>query len=190
MMRFRLSVAGFLLCLMPIAAAAQSGTRLSIQASALYQGLSGSAYEGVGGGLGLEGQLRFNLDNGRSVGAGLQYSRHSFAEGLGIDDLSLLGLFVEPRILLNQSATRSAPYASLRLGLLRQSANVGGADVSATGFQINGGGGLLFVANDRTNVDVGATIGAVRFGNYSTGSAAGSGFNIVLRLGVSVAVGQ
>jgi hypothetical protein len=190
-MRRQLALSTLLIAAFTEPVAGQSGTPLSAQASIIFQGLSGDAYEGVSGGIGLEGQMRRNFNNGRSLGAGLQYSRHSFAEGFGIDgDLSLLGLFLEPRIILNQSGTRSAPYASLRLAFLRQSTTVDGNGVSASGIQINGGGGILVVANARTNIDIGATIGAVKFGNYSTGVSAGSGLNFVLRVGVSLALGQ
>jgi hypothetical protein len=177
------------------AAGAQAGTLLSIQGSGLYQVLSGDAYEGAGtGGIGVEGQLRFNrgplLGNGRSLGVGVQYSLHTFDEAYNTEDLNLLGVFVEPRIILNLNATRMAPYASARVAFLRQSARVEGTDVSATGVQLNAGGGIIIVVTDRANLDVGATVGAVQFGEYSTGSKAGSGLNVVMRVGLILALGR
>ena len=185
-----LFIAGFL-STGATSASAQSGTRFSIQGSALFQGLSGDAYECFGGGVGAEGQVRINLENGRSIGAGIQYSRHSFEEGCGITaPLILVGVFMEPRLVLNLDATRAAPYASARLALLRQSTTVNGESSVATGVQLNAGGGILVVANERTNLDIGATIGAVQFGTYSNGNDAGSGLNFVLRVGISLAVGR
>ena len=190
-MRRLLTIAAVILASFSQSGLAQSGTLFSIQGSGLYVGLSGDAYEGVGGGIGAEGQVRMNFTGGRSLGAGLQYSSHSFAEGFGVDDpLTLVGVFLEPRILLNRIGTWSAPYLSLRLAFLRQSASVDGNSVSASGLQINGGGGILMKINDRTNIDLGGTIGAVKFGDYSTGVNAGNGLNFVLRVGLSLAIGQ
>lgn len=176
---------------LPAATHAQSGTLWSLQGSALYVGLSGDAYEGLGGGIGAEGQLRYNFEKGWSLGGGLQFSTHSFDEGLsGADNLTLFGVFAEPRKVITTSSTRAFPYISARLAFLRQGTEVAGTSVSTTGLQINGGGGVLINVAPNTNLDLGMTLGAVSFGEYSTGIEAGSGTNFVLRAGISIGLGK
>lgn len=143
------------------------------------------------GGLGLEAQARHNFPNYWSVGGGLQYSRHNFSENLTLDQpLSLVGAFIEPRRVIPTSSSKVAPYASGRLAILRQGTEVLGNNVSATGVQLNVGGGVLVAMNPKTNLDLGLTLGRVQFGEYSTGVDAGSGTNIVLRVGISRGVGK
>jgi hypothetical protein len=170
---------------------AQSSTIWSLQASGLYVGLSGSAYDGLGGGFGAEGQVRHNFPNSWSLGGGLQYSSHSFAEGSGLDrPLTLVGVFLEPRRVIPTGSSAAAPYVSARVAFLRQSTDVIDESVSASGVQLNAGGGVLVALTRKANLDFGLTVGAVRFGDYSTGVAAGSGANLVFRAGVSVGVGR
>lgn len=173
---------------------AQSGRPVSLQASALYVGLNGDAYSGIRGGVGAEAQVRYNVPGSWSLGAGLQYSHHSVSS-LRFEPLSLVGVFAEPRLVIRVSSPKVAPYVSARLAFLRQSTAVGSVDVSATGTQVNAGGGLLLVLNQATNLDAGLTIGAVNFGDYDvTGSTvrqdAGSGTNVVFRVGLSFGVGK
>ncbi|MBK8056855.1 MAG: outer membrane beta-barrel protein [Gemmatimonadetes bacterium] len=171
---------------------AQSGTLWSLQASGLYVGLSGDAYSGLDAGVGAEGQLRYNFVNGWSLGAGVQASRHKFSEDFGLlEDLTLMGAFVEPRKVLPIGRSKVAPYLSGRLALLSQRTKVLGESVGATGLQVNAGGGLLFSLSPRANLDFGATVGAVGFGKYANvGSEAGSGSNFVMRVGLSLGLGK
>lgn len=177
----------------PALSSAQSGTPVSLQASLLYVGLSGEGYAGSGGGIGAEGQVRYNFVNSMSLGGGLQYSRHSFPEGVNLDNpLTLFGVFVEPRYVIRTSSPKLAPYASARIAFLRQSTKVGNLDQSASGTQLNAGGGVLVALNALINLDLGVTFGSVRFGKYKqsvTGKDAGSGTNVVLRAGLSLGVG-
>lgn len=173
-------------------AEAQSGKTLSAQGSFLYVGLSGDAYEGLNAGVGAEAQIRYNFPNPLSIGAGFQYSRHEFDEAQNIPDpLSLVGVFVEPRWVIRTSSLRLFPYVSARIAFLSQNATFDGEDVSASGTQINGGGGLLFAVSGNAVLDVGATFGAVSFGDYGEGAGeAGSGSNVVFRVGISMGLGR
>lgn len=176
----------------PAIVAAQSGTALSVQTSALFVGLSGKAYEGVKAGPGAEVQLRINVPNAISAGAGVQYSYHAFDAAWGLDKpLSLLGAFLEPRYVIHTRSTKVAPYVAVRLAILRQSTSIDNASQHAMGAQVNGGGGLLVALTSSTNLDFGVTVGAAAFGRYSNNKrAAGSGSNQVFRLGASFAVGK
>jgi hypothetical protein len=185
------AVTGCILLLIPSFSLAQSGKPVSAQASFLYVGLSGSAYEGLQAGLGAEGQIRYNFPSPLSIGGGLQYSRHEFDEASGITDpLTLVGAFVEPRYVIRTGSDVLFPYLSGRLAYLKQSTKVSGATVSATGTQFNGGGGVLYGLTNNLLLDLGATFGAVSFGSFSGGGGkAGSGTNVVFRVGVSGGIG-
>jgi hypothetical protein len=159
---------------------AQSAHRFSIQGSLLYVDVSGDAYEGIKNGGGAEGQVRFT-PGAFSIGAGYQYSSHSTDADI---DVSIAGVFVEPRFVIDVGNAAFAPYASVRLAWPRAKATAFDQDVSISATQINGGGGLLFRLSPRVNLDAGLTIGRIKFKD------AGSGTNVVLRTGVAIGLGQ
>lgn len=187
MTRIVVAVTWCVLLPIPSLSPAQSGKPVSAQASFLYVGLSGSAYEGSQAGMGAEAQIRYNFPSPLSVGGGLQYSRHEFDQASGITEpLTLFGVFVEPRYVIRTSSDVLFPYLSGRLAFLKQSTRVSDVTVSATGMQINGGGGVLYGLTDNLLLDAGATFGAVSFGSFSGGGGrAGSGSNVVFRVGIS-----
>lgn len=195
-----LALALLLLALPVRSSAAQSAQRWSLQASGLYVGVSGDVYAGLDAGAGAELQLRFT-PGVWSLGAGVQASSHAVREvGLETETLSLRGAFIEPRRVFDVGWSRAAPYASLRLAWLEQAIDVtvDGTTLSATasGTQVNGGGGLLVRLSPRINLDLGATYGAIRFGDGSLTidgvgtttleDTGGSGGNLVLRLGLAI----
>lgn len=179
---------------------AQSAQKLSVQASALYVGAYGKAYEGLSGGAGLEAQLRYT-PSVWSFGGGFQISSHDLDldEG-GTEKVTLAGLFFEPRRVIDVQSSTFAPYVSARVAFLRQSIDfdVDGTKVSANtnGAQVNAGGGLLFRMSPRVNLDVGATYGLIRFddvkvvlpgqGSVTVDGTSGNGQNLVLRLGLAI----
>ncbi|HUQ80596.1 MAG TPA: hypothetical protein VM076_05655 [Gemmatimonadaceae bacterium] len=134
---------------------AQSRQPWSLQGSVLYtaQDLGGSA--GTIGGVGVEAQLRRTL-SGWSLGGGVQYSTHSS----GPDDLSLTGLFVEPRFIIPVAAGSFAPYLAGRLAFLHGSLDAGavGRSGSSNGLAFGAGAGLLYRLTERVNVDVGGAV--------------------------------
>jgi len=183
---------------------AQSAQRVSIQTSALFVGTSGSAYQGINAGPGLEMQLRYTPSLW-SFGVGAQVSRHGLSEpGFGGERVMLAGAFFEPRRVFEVSSPSFAPYASGRLAFLRQSIDltVEGtrASASASGAQVNVGGGVLMRLTPRVNLDLGATMGLIRFGKvqvnvpgYGTATVdgtSGTGRNLVARVGVAVGLGR
>ena len=177
----------------------QSAQRLSLQASGIHVSTFGEAYDGLNGGPGFEAQLRYT-PGVWSFGFGVQGSLHSFDDvELGNEDVTLSGVFVEPRRVIDVAGSRFGPYVSARLAYLRQSVDidVDGTTItaSASGAQVNGGGGVLIRLSPRVNLDVGATVGLIRFGDVEVdvpgiGStkvegSSGNGSNLVLRVGLA-----
>lgn len=194
-----LLAAAVLLAVAPPAASAQSAQRHSLQLSGIFVGTYGTAYEGLKDGGGLE--LQYRLTPGLwSVGVGLQSSVHTFSDAsLSGMDVSLAGLFIEPRRILDVGSAQFAPYLSARLSFLQQSLDVpttaGTVTATASGTQLNGGGGVLLRLSPRVNLDLGATYGLINFGDVAlsggggrstVSGTSGNGSNLVLRAGVAI----
>lgn len=187
------------------AADAQSAQRWSLQFSGITVGAQGEAYEGLSSGIGGEAQVRLT-PSVWSFGAGLQFSAHTVAFDDGSEeDVTLTGLFIEPRRILDVGSSSFAPYVSGRLSFLQQAIEVdagGGTTVSATasGAQVNAGGGVLFRLSPRVNLDLGATYGLINFGDVEVSATglgstviegtSGTGRNLVLRLGLAIGLGK
>lgn len=198
-------------CLAATTAQAQAGQRFSAQASALYADLNGDAHDGIDAGIGFEAQLRYNFQTRIpfSIGVGYQRTTHTFDyedADIAIDtDAALGGIFVEPRLVINLGSERFAPYVSARISRLTQSFEdqilakefgvVVDSEFEASGFTVNGGGGILFNVSPNINIDVGATFGRTSFDDAdltvrANGQSAtesfeiGSGTNFVLRAGL------
>ncbi len=198
---------------------AQSAQRWSLQASGLYVGVYGDAYDGLDAGVGGEAQARITPSLW-SYGFGLQYSSHGL-KNLPSTNVALTGVFFEPRRVFDVGSGKYAPYLSSRIAVLRQSANFDVADgrvaqqtppdvtlsvrqraaleVSATGFQGNVGGGVLTRLSPRVNLDIGATLGVIKFGDAkatvdgrdagSFEGTSGTGQNLVVRAGLAIGLG-
>lgn len=192
--------AGALALMPPAFAHAQSAQRYSVQASGLYVGTLGTAYEGLKAGPGFEAQFRIS-PSAWSYGFGFQASSHDFTDPvLSGNSVTLAGAFFEPRRVIDVGSSQFAPYISARLAFLQQSAtfDVSGTSVkaSASGGQINGGGGVLIRLSPKVNLDLGATYGLVHFsdvevdisgvGKTNVSGSSGNGQNIVLRAGVAI----
>ncbi len=182
----------------------QSAKRFSLQASGLYVGVFGSAFEGVNGGGGFEAQARYN-PSAFSIGAGYQASIHSWSFDGSNESLNFAGPFVEPRYVIDVGSPKAAPYVAARVAFLRQTADVTinstAVHLSASGTQLNLGGGALIRLSPAVNLDLGATFGRIHFAEvkadvpgygsqtFDTGSS-GDGQNLVLRAGVAIGVGR
>lgn len=182
----------------------QSAQRWSLQFSGLSVGAQGEAYEGLSRGNGFEAQVRLT-PSVWSFGAGLQFSSHSIDFDGTPEDVTLTGIFIEPRRVIDVGSSSFAPYVSGRLSFLQQAIDLdvgGGTTVSASasGAQINGGGGVLFRLSPRVNLDVGATYGLINFsdvevsasglGTVTVEGSSGTGRNLVLRLGLAIGLGR
>jgi hypothetical protein len=174
---------------------AQGEARYAVQLSGLHAALSGESFEGLKSGLGFEAQGRLNLGY-FSLGAGYQRTGHSSHQSGS--NMTLSGLFIEPRYIVAQFS-RYAPYLSVRYSILKQSYDARTFSGSTSGQTINAGGGVLVPVGLRVNIDAGVTYG------YSTFKAAdavdrdshaqfalpsGAGSDLVTRLGVSIGIGK
>ena len=186
-----------MLCLVAIAlcswagsAAGQSRSPISIQGSALYENVYGDAAqwrvdESLPAGYGVEGQLRYT-PSALSFGGGVQWTTHSWTD-IGEDsNLSLLGVFFEPRYVL-PATDRIGPYLSARLALTRLKLKIANEE-TATGQTINGGGGILLSISPNLALDFGATFGYTNFRDLEsdgspTGLKTGKGTNLIARVG-------
>lgn len=177
---------------------AQSAQRWSIQASGLYVGVFGKAYDGLDNGIGGELQVRVTPSLW-SYGVGLQYSSHGLSRSQG-NSIALGGVFFEPRRVFDVGSAKYAPYTSARIAYLQQSADLGNnATLSASGFQGNVGGGVLTKLSPRVNLDLGITLGAIRFGDAEVkqngrrvgtfSGTSGTGQNVVVRAGLAIGLG-
>ncbi len=182
----------------------QNSQPFSIQVSGIYSDLFGDQFPTLKAGMGVEGQLRYTR-GAQSLGAGVQYTMHgdSEAEADGHDaKINLLGVFLEPRYVINIGSSRAAPYLSARLALARFDVRVNFSDgdvltFTSNGVTANGGGGVLVSLSPRVNLDAGATLG---YSNYkdTVGDISGtpfdmpmgSGTNVVARLGVAIGIGK
>lgn len=186
------------------AAGAQTAQRVSIQASGLFAGLFGSAFDEIKSGFGGEAQIRFT-PGAWSIGGGVQYTIHKTsgdAESV-IPKVKLAGIFVEPRYVIDAGSQSFAPYLSARLAVSQMSFTLAdqfqglGINIDKpTGPTINGGGGVLVRLSNRANLDVGATFGYTRFkdivisgGGQSETVQVGSGTNLVFRVGLAFGIG-
>ena len=168
---------------------AQSRQPWSLQASPLFtaQDLGGSA--GTVAGLGFEAQLRRTFARW-SLGAGLQYSSHSS----GGDDLTLTGVFVEPRLVLNATVGPFAPYLAGRIaylhGKLTSEALTGEGSSNGAAFGV--GAGLIYPLTRTVNIDVGGAVLRQSLGDMTlddpntTVKTFPSFFGYVLKAGLSI----
>lgn len=174
---------------------AQSAQPISLQASALFNGVFGNVFNGLQDGIGAEAQIRYT-PGALSVGAGFQYTAH----GLEVRDENarLYGGFIEPRYRIRTGSNVLAPYVSTRFSLLKVGFSGGDLSLSSNFIQINGGGGLLYRIGSQLNLDLGATYGYNRLGSGTlrdrlSGTEVpvepSSGSNIIVRLGLALGLG-
>lgn len=189
---------------------AQSAQAISLQVSGLYNGLAGDVFDNMNkNGIGGEAQIRYT-PGALSLGAGVQYTVHSFALIVVLEnplrtfrfteDARLLGAFFEPRYRISTGSNVWAPYVSARFAWLNMSFSGDDLYVDSDFIQLNAGGGLLYRLGPRFNLDVGATFGWNRLGEgvfrsthedapFEQPFVASSGTNVVLRLGLAVGLG-
>lgn len=194
-----LTFGAFLLAGVTASLAAQSAQRWSIQISGISVGGGGDPFEGVSTGFGGEAQIRYTAGS-FSLGAGFQFSRHDFDDPQLTQTVPIkyYGPFIEPRYVIDVHSSRLAPYVSARLAWLRESANFQefNGTASGSGFQGNGGGGVLVRLSSRINLDLGATFGAIHFGDFIVKQGGseidripgGNGTNFVGRVGIAIGI--
>lgn len=160
--------------------------QVSFDVGGLYVSLSGTDFNSVNAGMGVDGQVRFRLaPSPITLGIGGQYTTHSVD---GFDpNFNVWGVFVEPRLAFASGASPIKPYLAARGAYLHQSSPQGTGSVTADGFLIGGGGGIL-VGLGGINLDVGFLFGLANFGELQfNGTGTGvkpNGGVVVLRAGL------
>lgn len=213
----------------PLAAqSALSAPRWSVQAAGIALGLFGSEYEGLGTGYGGELQVRLTPSRW-SYGVGVQTSSHDLTllsgssmalRGVFVEPRRTFDIgsaryapYLAARLAyLRQSADVSLVLAQVRrpegpiaLAVLPsgdvslQTSGGANTSITASGFQGNVGGGVLVTLTPRVHLDLGLTVGAIRFGDSKltvNGSevgtfdgTTGTEQNAVLRIGVAIGLG-
>ena len=198
----RLAAAALVVLAAPTVVQGQSAQRYSVQASGLYVGTFGEAYDGLKAGPGFEAQFRIT-PSAWSYGFGIQGSTHSFDDAaLGSESVTLAGIFFEPRRVIDVGSSQFAPYVSGRVAFLQQSLDLtyNGTKITAdaSGAQFNVGGGVLVRLSPKVNLDLGATYGLIHFGdinvdiagmgNTTLDGSSGNGRNLVMRAGVAIGI--
>jgi hypothetical protein len=182
----------------PTVASAQTRQKLSFQASGLYAGLGGDAYEGLTSGPGGEAQIRYT-PGAFSLGLGVQYTSHDVKSDPFVGTSSMVGVFAEPRYVLPLNSSWVFPYVSARLAVVRLGISVSGIEAHGTGSQLNAGGGVLIRLATNLNLDVGATMGRIDIGkqtvdrkpeNVDVEGSSPSGRDLFLRIGLAVGIGS
>ena len=176
--------------LVPAASSAQSAQMLSLQVSGLGAIPFGGGLSNVTAGFGWEGQLRLN-PSAFSFGAGVEQTFHEVS-GVAGRTIVLLGGFVEPRYVVDFGSDNAVLYISGRAALSRLTLEEGTFQSTGTGYTLNGGGGFMIRMSDRTNLDLGATIGYKDLGIVDLPAGTfdlGTGINVVARVGLAIGIG-
>jgi hypothetical protein len=178
------------LMLIPVTASAQSAQTFSAQFSGLGSVPFGGGLEGVAAGVGWEAQIRMN-PSVWSFGVGVEQTFHD-VEGSDNRTVTLLGGFFEPRVVILVGSDKAAPYLAARAALSQTTFALGVDEATASGFTINGGGGVLVRLSDRVNLDLGVTVGFKDLGTVEIADTVfdmGSGANTVVRAGLAIGLG-
>lgn len=177
------------LLLLPTNAAAQAAQPYSFQAS-LLGSFPGRDLGAVAAGLGWEAQVRLN-PGAFSFGVGIEQTLHG-VDNLPNRNVKLTGGFFEPRYVIDTGSDEAVPYLVGRFAISQILVEERGASSSATGFTINGGGGLLVRLGPAMNLDLGATLGWKDLGKTTildTVFDMGTGTNLIIRVGLAFGFG-
>jgi hypothetical protein len=191
MRSYRLAAVIVLLACGPVLLPAQS---FSFAGGGVYASLSGSDFDGINGGLGIDAQFRYHARGGVSVGGGVQYTSH------GIDGLDpnfgVRAFFADLRYSFeNASSPSITPYIGARAALAHYGISQGGNSASANGTAFGPAGGMLIRLAPAAQLDVGIVWYSVHFGNISANGTEqpdtkSSGSALALRAGVSFGFGK
>lgn len=177
--------------LVPTGVTAQSAQMVSLQFSGLGALPFGGELENVSEGFGWEAQIRVN-PSAFSIGAGAEQTFHEVV-GFSEREVILFGGFVEPRYVIDFGSDNSVLYVSSRIALSQIKLQQGAFESTGSGFTLNGGGGFLIRLTDRTNLDLGASVGFKDLGIVDLPDGRmfdlGTGGNVVGRIGLAIGLG-
>jgi hypothetical protein len=191
MRSYRVAAAALLLACGPVLLPAQS---FSFAGGGVYASLSGSDFDGINAGLGVDAQFRYHARGGVSVGGGVQYTSHGID---GFDpNFGVRAFFADLRYSFETASSPSiTPYIGARAALAHYGISEGGNSASANGTAFGPAGGMLIRLAPAAQLDVGIVWYSVRFGNISANGTEqpdtkSSGSALALRAGVAFGFGK
>ena len=178
-----------LLVVMAVPAGAQG---IKLEASLAYVSLGGDDFEFTGAGMGFDVAAIFSTPAKLSIAAGLQRSSHEFDDNSG--DMAALQIYAEPRMTLGMMTGPVSPYLFGRVGWVRASGDLGGADASQSGFGFGGGIGMRITTPGSISWHASVGIHSISLGDAEVDGSTipdsdASGSAMVLRGGVSFSFG-
>ena len=191
MRSYRVAAAALLFACGPVVLPAQS---FSFGGGGVYASLSGSDFDGIGSGLGVDVLFRYHARGGISIGGGVQYTSHDID---GVDpNFGVRAFFADVRYAFETANSSSiTPYIGARAALAHYGVSQGGTSVSGNGTAFGPAGGMLIRLAPTTQLDAGIVWYSIHFGNASVNGAeqAGtksSGSALTLRAGVVFGFGK
>jgi hypothetical protein len=171
--------------------ASVSAAQVGIGVSGQYLSLSGSDFDGVDAGFGVEGNVLFPVGTSFRLGASAQWSTHGLTGSS--ESLDLLGVLAEGRYMFGGGG-KMTPYLGARGGWGQYSVSSGGSSAKATGYPIGGGGGLMIAMSPSLAIDVNAMFHTVSFGNAKVDGteipdSKASGTALQVRAGINFKLG-
>jgi hypothetical protein len=162
-----------------------------LEGGGLYATVDGDDFEGTEAGMGFEAQAKLLFTGGFSIGAGFYRSSHDL-EGTS-ENLVVSGFFAEPRYIFAQQGTLR-PFLLGRFGLVKQRLEVGADELEGPGTIIGGGAGLGIDLSPTLELVLSAAYHSASFGDFEVNGfevpdSDLKGSSVVLRLGLSVALG-
>ena len=127
-----------------------------------------------------------------SFGVGIEQTFHN-VDNLDDRNVRLTGGFFEPRYVVDTGSDKAVPYLAGRFAISKIRSEEFGASSSATGYTVNGGGGLLIRLKPAMNLDLGVTLGWKDLGQATivdTVFDLGTGTNLVIRAGLAFGFGN
>ena len=168
---------------------------VSIAAGAGYYTLSGDFDADAG--LGIDGVIRLAIKPNFQLGLAVQRNTHFL--GLIEDDITVLGIMIEPRYVVALKGSSLRPFVGGRVGWVRESASIGEpgdqVDASANGFTIGALGGLAFAVSPAMSLETSVVLqhvsmGEIKLEDEFLEDSGQSGMSLGLRVGVSIALGR
>jgi hypothetical protein len=173
-------------------AAGPVAAQISLGAGGVYATFKGTDFNETDPGFGFDAQIRFPIGPSASLGLGGQRTSHGLS-GV-VHNLTVLGIFAEPRVTFATGGS-ARPYLMARGGYLHDSYAEPGFDTKANGYFVGGGAGLLVRAGPSFDIDLAVFFDSASLGDYTangtpqpdTGTKGGL---LVLRGGILFGLGK
>ena len=192
------ALAAAALCAAPATAQMAGGNAggkgsISVGVAGGYYSLGGEDFNTTDAGFGGEASLRYGVNRNIELKAGVGISSH--------DDSSInesikgLSVSVEPRYMISMAGTpKLTPFIGGRVQWARESATVGGIDLSGNGFGFGVVGGFQYLASPQLGIEasvllVSQSFGEVKYGGQVVNSST-SGTVLGLQVGLVFKFGR